>query len=478
MLERDILAGTERNPRVLIVEDDPVSAMLVQKLLRSQDIHVDRAANGRIAIDLHARNRYRLVISDWMMPEIDGVQLCRELRALEGPYVYFILCSAKGERAERIQAFQAGVDDFLTKPLDKEELHARLNVSRRILEAEEDLHRRSGELEQAAQALEDMNSCLTLASRRFEELFNGLPVACFTFDETGVIHEWNRYAEEVFGVAAFEAFQMPIASILEKQDTVIWTRQRIRDVFSGVPQDSFDWTFQPSDGGCKYLACKVICLRSMSGQAVGAICANLDITERKQAEQRIAEQAAMLTEQKAALEDMNERLNELAITDGLTGLWNHRQFQELLDSSHEDHLRSGTPYSLILLDIDFFKHFNDEFGHQVGDKVLKEFAAVLKSCARTNELPARYGGEEFAVILRGCGAEDSAKVAERFRLAIEHYPWAERPVTASLGVATVSNQLGSEKQLIAEADAALYRSKQAGRNRVTHAEHSGIQKAS
>ena len=329
----DRLAVSGPLPRVLVVEDDPVSAMLVKRLLAAQNIEADLAPDGQVALQMHRDRPYRLVISDWMMPEMDGVQLCREFRQLKEQYVYFILCSAKGERADRLEAFEAGVDDVLSKPLDREELHARLNVATRILACEEDLQDQKAELEQSSRLLQDMNECLKLASRRFEELFNGLPVASFTFDEDGRIHEWNKAAQEVFGIPAYEAIQRPVWEVLNRRDNCVWDADRVSAVFAEGKESSFDWNFHGNNGEIRYLASNLICLRGRGGEAVGGVCANLDVTERKLAEKRAREFAERLEQQKLALEDANARLNHLAVTDGLTALWNHRRFQEMLDEA-------------------------------------------------------------------------------------------------------------------------------------------------
>lgn len=470
----DLLAAHGATPRVLIVEDDPVSAMLIQRLFQAQGVDVHRAPDGRVALQMHQMNSYRLVVSDWMMPNMSGVELCREFRKLDGPYVYFILCSAKGQRDDRIEAFEAGVDDFLSKPLDREELRSRLKVARRILSSEEHLQFQKAELEHSSQAMADMNDSLRLASRRFEELFNGLPVACFTFDEHGLIHEWNRSAQTVFGIEAYEAFQRPVWEVLSQETGTAWKPDKVKQVFAETDAPTFDWTYQAHDGNTKYLACNVICLRSMAGRAVGAVCANLDITERKVAEQRIAQQmeqineyASQLRQQKKALEEMNAKLNHLAVTDGLTGLWNHRRFQEMMEDSMSDLRRYNEPFSLILMDIDFFKRYNDDYGHQVGDDVLIKFAHTLRDTARATELPARYGGEEFAVILQRTDEEGALVAAQRFQEAIRSQDWPHRALTCSLGVTTCSDVTTTPKSVIAAADTALYYSKETGRDKIT-----------
>src|SRR5476651_2673511 len=161
-------------PRVLLVEDDPVSAYLIQQMFQAQDLPLDHATNGAIALEKHRENRYRLVISDWMMPEMNGVDLCREFRGLGGPYVYFILCTSKGQKSDRVEAYDAGVDDFMTKPLDRSELHIRLKVALRILEAEEVVQRQKTELEVMNEKLNQLAITDELTGlynrRRFQEM--------------------------------------------------------------------------------------------------------------------------------------------------------------------------------------------------------------------------------------------------------------------------------------------------------------------
>ena len=105
----DFVALAKPVPRVLVVEDDPVAALLLQRMLSKQGIRVDRAPDGEVALRMHKEKPYRLVISDWMMPQMDGVQLCRAFREIQEQYVYFILCSAKGERADRLTAFEVRI---------------------------------------------------------------------------------------------------------------------------------------------------------------------------------------------------------------------------------------------------------------------------------------------------------------------------------------------------------------------------------
>jgi diguanylate cyclase (GGDEF)-like protein len=130
--------------------------------------------------------------------------------------------------------------------------------------------------------------------------------------------------------------------------------------------------------------------------------------------------------------------------------------------------RHKTPLSLIMLDVDNFKRFNDTFGHPAGDEVLRGLARQLREGSRDHDVVARYGGEEFVVLLPSTPADDAMSIAERLRVRIERMPSALRPITASLGVATTCDALPACSALVEAADQALYRSKHSGRNRVTH----------
>lgn len=175
-----------------------------------------------------------------------------------------------------------------------------------------------------------------------------------------------------------------------------------------------------------------------------------------------------LQEMQVELSKANEHLSTLAQTDGLTGLFNHRTFQQMLQIAWQQTSRSGAPLSVILLDVDRFKQYNDTFGHPEGDEVLKSVANILTQQARASDIVARYGGEEFVVIAANTDTAGVVELAERLRAAIEASPWKLRSVTASFGAATSSPSMSSAADLVKLADTALYASKQQGRNRVQH----------
>jgi len=165
------------------------------------------------------------------------------------------------------------------------------------------------------------------------------------------------------------------------------------------------------------------------------------------------------------------KMEKLATTDGLTGLNNHRTFQEIAAREFERAKRHGRPLSMLLTDIDHFKNFNDTYGHPVGDLVLREIAGCIRSAVRTSDFPARYGGEEFAVVLPETAEQGAMAIAERIRQTVEARVIESGKnmlrVTISIGCVTFPTYGKTQQEIIDCADKALYASKKGGRNRVT-----------
>jgi len=165
------------------------------------------------------------------------------------------------------------------------------------------------------------------------------------------------------------------------------------------------------------------------------------------------------------LEQMNQRLVEMATTDALTGAFNRRRFYELLDDELQRQARYGNVFSLIMLDIDHFKRVNDTYGHSVGDEVLKGVAEVVRDHLRANDRLTRWGGEEFIVLTPSTGAGDALALAERLRERVADWVFPTAgSVTVSLGVAEHRDDESGD-EVINRADAALYRAKENGRDR-------------
>ncbi|MDO8141980.1 MAG: GGDEF domain-containing protein [Candidatus Brocadiales bacterium] len=183
-----------------------------------------------------------------------------------------------------------------------------------------------------------------------------------------------------------------------------------------------------------------------------------------------------LRKDEKSLNEQNRRIFELSIRDYLTEVFNCRYFYERLEEEIKRAERYKSAFSLIILDIDHFKKYNDAHGHQAGDRVLKDVASFLKKHIRDHDLIARYGGEEFSVILPETVRDVAINLAERLRIAVSDQPFPfvetqpDKRLTVSIGIATFPDDAKSIDDLVKVADRALYRAKENGRNRVETAE--------
>jgi diguanylate cyclase (GGDEF)-like protein len=243
----------------------------------------------------------------------------------------------------------------------------------------------------------------------------------------------------------------------------VWTRR------SPVLAKSIDGQQDPVLGALLPRARRVLVLPMFAeGQVLGAVAIEHDAGRGWQLERRIVTVAAQFVAY-ASLALRNawllDRLQQQASTDGLTGVANRRMFDITLSRELERARREDGSLSLLLLDVDRFKAFNDEHGHMAGDEVLRGIASALTDETREFDLVARYGGEEFGVVLPGCPAEEALQLAERLRETARGVP-AEAPITVSVGIATFPHDATDVEGLMRAADDGLYRSKGAGRDQV------------
>jgi diguanylate cyclase (GGDEF)-like protein len=259
----------------------------------------------------------------------------------------------------------------------------------------------------------------------------------------------------LYGPRATDVFLQPVT------DTVICPTAEgavgalVARVLSGEAVEGLEISVQGANGQRRDVLSNSFPLHSPQGDVLGGINASMDITKRRQQEEQ--------------LKQVNLQLLNLAMTDGLTGLKNYRAFKERLAEEFTRAHRYQTPLSLILLDVDHFKTYNDSFGHPAGDIALKAVADLLQATARDSDFVARYGGEEFAVLLPHTDEEAARISAERLRSAIEQGQWPHRPLTASIGVATLIPDYTDPAVFLSVTDQALYTAKAQGRNRAIHA---------
>ncbi len=211
---------------------------------------------------------------------------------------------------------------------------------------------------------------------------------------------------------------------------------------------------------------KQVALRVLARQVAAQFQMRRQLVELREARAKQAKTEQRLRESQTRLKELNARLQEMVMTDGLTGVKNRRAFDDGLQQAWKMSARTKSPLSLLMVDVDHFKRVNDTLGHEAGDDVLRLVAQTLQFMTRSTDMVARYGGEEFVVVLPATEAEPAVAFAEQLRLNIANLSWRGHPLTVSIGVDSDTASVKTECQLVARADAALYRAKNSGRNRV------------
>jgi diguanylate cyclase (GGDEF)-like protein/PAS domain S-box-containing protein len=294
------------------------------------------------------------------------------------------------------------------------------------------------------------------------------PCATLVADTSGKIVLANREAERLFGCQPTTMVGRPIEAVLPPAVHPGRGNEAPSGAADpdGMPGSWDDRAGRRRDGTVFPVQVGTHDIRTPHGRY--QVCAVVDLSERRRVEELLFQQAA-------ALEAANARLTELATTDSLTHLWNRRAFLEQLDIQLEQSVRSARPMSVLILDVDHFKPYNDRYGHLAGDEILQGAAHLMRERARRSDFLARIGGEEFGVILHEADRSGAVRMAEKLREAVEAAQWPRRRITVSVGAATVQfpgavprPASPPRSQVLSLADQALYYSKETGRNRVTH----------
>jgi len=305
------------------------------------------------------------------------------------------------------------------------------------------------------------------ADRAFaHQLMETVAIPIFVLDTAARVMLWNRACERLTGVPAreiigtrdhwrsfFDERRPTLADLLIEERAAQAARiQPLHAPADDAHLSAESWCDMPRVGRRRYLAADASPIHDDRGRLVAVVQTLRDLTDEKLAQ--IA-------------------LEQLATRDGLTGLANRRCFDQTLHAEWARALRQRQPLSLLMVDVDNFKAYNDANGHLGGDECLKRIATAVASEMRANDLVARYGGEEFAVILPNQSLKGAASVAERIRTRVEQLQVPNRlapgpHVTVSIGAATaIASHDNSACELVATADAALYRAKHMGRNRIS-----------
>lgn len=465
--------------KILVVEDSSAQASILEHVLKGAGHQVITARDGLEGIEKAYREKPHCIVSDIVMPRMNGWQLIRFLKSdKEMRHVPVILMTTKEESTARLFSRMSGADGYLTKqPFSPEKL---LEVIDEVVPSEME-----GEREQGIQVDRDMiisriNELLDselLRSSLFNEIarisrdIQNLPRTCLSilkviqqvlgFDLGAIL-----IAEEgMFLYIAREISEKCIKQFEGKMVQCAKTLLGVKLTVAELKVERFGKRTNAEVSGLK--AFTAFALKEL-GAVVGAGSASWDRFHPKDLEVARATEGGLQMIIQNAL--MHRKVQAMAITDGLTSLFTHRHLQESLDREIHRAKRFQKSFSVLLLDIDDFKKLNDSYGHLFGDHVLRELAGILRQQVRETDVVGRYGGEEFMVILSETSREGAHITAERIRRAVELHPFEQHgrkvSVTVSGGLATYPEDASYKKKLIETADKCLYRAKTLGKNRV------------
>jgi len=313
---------------------------------------------------------------------------------------------------------------------------------------------------------------LRVAEADYRAIFERASVGIFRSTVDGRFLKVNRIMAEMFGYPSPEEMIDDVKSIAEQ----IYAEPEVRrDLTRQLTEHGefigFESLDRRKDGSLFWTSMNVRVAKNMAGEILYYEGFVMDITGLKQAEDALKDLNEQLNLRILQVENLQAEMHEQALHDPLTGLHNRRYLDETLAREITRAGRENDPISIIMIDIDHFKTINDTYGHSVGDKFLVEIANLMKNHARGSDIVCRFGGEEFLLVLPGTDINSAVKRAEEIRIRcaelILQHAGKDLNLTMSFGVASYPEHGQAADELIIKADNAMYRSKQAGRNRVT-----------
>ncbi len=451
--------------RILVVDDVEVNVKVLEAKLSSEYYQVLSANDGMAALDIAHREHPDLILLDVMMPRMDGFETCRRLKADPSTAdIPVVMVTALSEPADRVRGLEAGVDDFLTKPVNDTALFARVRSLvrlRRMMEEwrhREDVCGRFNTLIEKDGPQENTSPARILlweenpfASTRIAEILT--PLASEIVRPT--------QPEEVISCCD-PTIDLVILSMSGKVDALrVVSQLRANEPSRPVPilligdPDELPRLAKGLDLGATDYIVRPLDRNELLARARTQI-------RRKRLQDR--------------LQENYQKSLALALTDGLTGVYNRRYLSAHLDGLFAGIGEGAQGPALLLFDIDWFKRVNDAHGHAAGDAVLREVTNRVLRHVRGFDLVARYGGEEFVVVLPETPLPVALVVAERLRSVIAEKPIEVGepriglPITISIGVAMTRGANETPESLLQRADEALYAAKNGGRNCIRVAE--------
>ena len=456
---------------LLVIEDNKQNMKLVRDLLQIGQYQVFEATDAESGIQLAREHQPDAILMDLKLPGMDGLSATRVIRSdAELKDTAIAALTAHVMQGIEEKARRAGCDEFIAKPIDTRSF---LDTIARLLKKSRqpaDISKQGEvipikqvqaermEKDMRILVVDDEDSVRTVISQVLKdegfavtEAANGKQaLECMQKDSFSLVIT-DIVMPEMTGLELLEKIkdQSP-----ETQVIIITSHASLETAITAMRHGAYDYLFKPFKD-----------LDLISAAANRAIEKVRLISEN----QNLMRQ---LKKKNQELKKANETLKNLASRDGLTGLFNHRYFQEYLIFELYRCNRNDDTFSLLFLDLDYFKQYNDRNGHLEGDKLLQTFASILKKSIRRSNVVARYGGEEFVLLLPATSKANARIVGEKIRKQVESYPFKGREtqpqgkVTISIGISSYPDDGTDRSSLIQCADGAMYRAKNSGRNKV------------
>jgi two-component system cell cycle response regulator len=447
--------------RILVVDDIEANVRLLEAKLSAEYYDVLTANDGPTALAMAAAEQPDIVLLDVMMPGMDGFEVCRRLKedALTR-HIPVVLVTALDGRADRIAGLEAGADEFLNKPIDDVMLFSRVRSLTRLKTVIDELRQREA------------------SGRRMGVIAGAASRLAGAGGRIVICDDNVRQAQRIAAELAVE--HRPV--IEQDPDKAHLSARGPVDllIISAAAKGGFDGLRLAaqirSDEASRHVPILAVIDPDDRARMVKALEIGVnDVLPRPIDPQELAARARTQIKRKRYTDFLRKNLDhslELAVTDQLTGLHNRRYMVGQLAALVARATRGGEPVGALMIDIDHFKKINDNFGHDIGDEVLREFAVRLASNVRAIDLPCRFGGEEFVVIMPDTPLSAAERIAERIRLHVAGSPFRVGAgkdlltVTISIGVAATLGEQDSPEALLKRADAAVYEAKSLGRNKV------------
>ena len=449
--------------RILVVDDVPANVKLLEARLSAEYFDVAVAYGGAEALALCERAACDIVLLDVMMPELDGFEVCRRLKS--NPLTHHIpvvMVTALDQPSDRVRGLEAGADDFLTKPVSDIALISRVRSLARLKMVTDELRMRA-------------------ATSKEIGLQNPECEAVLETGRDGRVLIVDNRANSYGRLAATLSVEHIVDIESNPNEALFRATQRDYDlIIVSLAMQDFDGLRLCSQIRSLERTRNIPILAIAEADNTARLARALEIgvndfllrpVDRNELLARVRTQIKKrrYTER---LRDNVQTSIELAITDGLTGLFNRRYMETHLRTLVEQSVARNKPITVLVLDIDYFKAINDSYGHDAGDDVLREFALRMRKATRNIDLACRYGGEEFVIVMPETDMAVATAVAERLRRRIASEPFAIQQgarhleVTISIGIAALSSAGDNAASILKRADQALYRAKRDGRNRV------------